>query len=127
MTPQEIKTDAQLSEKPKHIGTRVVRIVAVCSDSFESPKLPWLKRKKEHLVRIGNASRIVRLVCASESLHDGRSTLADYREIGERLLQRFSGGTVGTLWYYREMAKAVRPLICVSRPLVAWKKRMWLR
>jgi len=91
----------------KKFGTRVAAIVEACSDSFEIPKLPWLERKKEHLVKIRHASRSVRLVCAADKLHNARCILADYQAIGERLWKRFSGGKEGTLWYYREMAKAL--------------------
>src|SRR6202034_664066 len=76
--------------------------------SFEIPKLPWLEQKKEHLAKIRHAPASVRLVCAADKLHNARCILADYREIGERLWKRFSGGKEGTLWYYREMAKALK-------------------
>jgi (p)ppGpp synthase/HD superfamily hydrolase len=89
-------------------GKKVAAIVEACSDSFETPKPPWLERKKEHLAKIRKASPSVRLVCAADKLHNARSILADYRAIDERLWQRFSGGKEGTLWYYREMAKALK-------------------
>jgi GTP pyrophosphokinase len=91
----------------KKFGPRVAMIVEACSDSFEMPKPPWLERKKEHLLRIRHAPRNVRLVCAADKLHNARCILADYREVGERLWQRFTGGKEGTLWYHREMAKAL--------------------
>ena len=97
-----------LQKIKKKFGTRVAATVEACSDSFEVPKLPWLERKKEHLAKIRHASRSVRLVCAADKLHNARCILADYREIGERLWQRFSRGKEGTLWYYREMTKALK-------------------
>jgi (p)ppGpp synthase/HD superfamily hydrolase len=92
----------------RKFGKKVAAIVESCSDSFETPKPPWLERKKEHLVKIRRASASVRLVCAADKLHNARSILADYRVIGEQLWKRFSGGKEGTLWYYREMAKALK-------------------
>ena len=92
----------------RKFGKRVAAIVEACSDSFELPKAPWLKRKNEHLAKIRHASFSVRLVCAADKLHNARSILADYRARGERLWQRFGGGREGTLWYYREMAKALK-------------------
>jgi GTP pyrophosphokinase len=92
----------------RKFGKKVAAIVEACSDSFETPKPPWLERKKEHLAKIRHASPSVRLVCAADKLHNARTILADYREIGERLWQRFSGGKEGTLWYYRGMAKALK-------------------
>lgn len=92
----------------RKFGKKVAVIVEACSDSFETPKPPWRERKKEHLAKIRHASPSVRLVCAADKLHNARSILADYRTIGERLWQRFSGGKEGTLWYYRDMAKALK-------------------
>jgi (p)ppGpp synthase/HD superfamily hydrolase len=115
---------ATLQKIKKKFGTRVAAIVEACSDSFEIPKLPWLERKKEHLAKIGRASRSVRLVYAADKLHNARCILADYQAIGERLWKRFSGGKEGTLWYYREMAKALEkrdagPLVKELRQVVA--------
>lgn len=107
---------ATLREIGKRFGKRVAAIVEACSDSFETSKPPWLERKKVHIAKICRESPSVRLVCAADKLHNARSILADYREIGERLWPRFNGGKEGTLWYYREMAKALdRP---GSGPLV---------
>src|ERR1700686_904550 len=36
----------------RKFGKRVAAIVEACSDSFEMPKAPWLKRKNEHLAMI---------------------------------------------------------------------------
>jgi (p)ppGpp synthase/HD superfamily hydrolase len=107
---------ATLKKIKKKFGKNVAAIVEACSDSFEIPKPPWPERKKEHLATIRHASRSVRLVYAADKLHNAHCILADYREIGERLWQRFSGRKEGTLWYYREMAEALkRPR---SEPLV---------
>ena len=99
---------ATLRQIKKKFGPTVAAIVEACSDSFETPKLPWLERKKEHLAKIRHAPRSVRLVCAADKLHNARCILADYREIGECLWQRFSGRKEGTLWYYREMPKTLK-------------------
>jgi len=39
-------------------------------------------------------------------LHNGRSILQDFRQIGEELWSRFRGGKEGTLWYYRSLVNA---------------------
>ncbi len=44
------------------------------------------------------------LVAAADKLHNVRSLVDDYREHGESLWDRFSGGRAGTLWYYRAVA-----------------------
>ena len=37
-----------------------------------------------------------------------RAVLRDYRQLGEDLWQRFTGGRDGTLWYYRIWVTAFR-------------------
>jgi (p)ppGpp synthase/HD superfamily hydrolase len=81
---------ATLRKIRNKFGTKVAAIVEACSDSFETPKPPWLERKKEHLSKIRRASGSVRLVCSADKLHNARCILADYREIGECLWHRFS-------------------------------------
>jgi hypothetical protein len=49
-----------------------------------------------------------KLVSASDKLHNVRAILMDYRQEGENLWSRFSGGKQGTLWYYRALVKAFR-------------------
>jgi len=54
----------------------------------------------------------VHLVCAADKLHNVRSLVEDYRDLGEELWQRFSGGRQGTLWYYRAVAEALADASC---------------
>jgi (p)ppGpp synthase/HD superfamily hydrolase len=97
-----------LWEIERKFGNKVAAIVEVCSDTLETPKPPFLIRKKKHVARNRRASPSVRLVYAADKLHNARSILADYQAIGERLWPRFSGGKEGTLWYYREMTNALK-------------------
>jgi|ERR1035437_1205600 GTP pyrophosphokinase len=88
----------------RKFGTRVAAIVAGCSDTFETPKPAWLKRKTNYLHHLKTASASVQLVSAADKLHNLQSIAADYREIGEALWGRFGAPKAGTLWYYRELA-----------------------
>ena len=72
------------------------------------PKHPWRERKEAYVAHIAHASWSVRLVSAADKLHNARSILADYRQLGEALWGRFNGGREGTLWYYRALADALR-------------------
>ncbi len=40
----------------------------------------------------------------ADKLHNARAILADYREIGELLWERFNAERDETLWYYRELS-----------------------
>jgi hypothetical protein len=44
-------------------------------------------------------------VAAADKLHNARCLLRDFRQLGDQLWERFSGGKEGSLWYYRSLAE----------------------
>jgi (p)ppGpp synthase/HD superfamily hydrolase len=98
---------AAILERIRHrFGERVARIVEGCTDTDAVPKPPWRARKEAYVAHVRSASPSVRLVSASDKLHNARSITSDYRALGEALWSRFSGGREGTLWYYRALVDA---------------------
>ncbi|MFY9527954.1 MAG: HD domain-containing protein [Candidatus Acidiferrales bacterium] len=97
-----------LLEIRKRFGPRVAKIVEGCSDSDTIPKPPWRERKEKYITEVASAPASVRLVSAADKLYNAREVLADYRLHRDAVWSRFSGGKHGTLWYYREMEKALR-------------------
>ncbi len=95
-----------LDEIRRRFGARVAEIVEGCTDSFTFLKPPWRKRKEAYLAHLPQASAAVRLVSAADKLHNARTILADYRQLGEAVWRRFNGGREGTLWYYRTLVEA---------------------
>jgi len=95
-------------EIQRRFGDRVTEIVESCTDSWVDPKPPWLERKTAYIEHVASASASVRLVSAADKLHNARSIVKDYREIGEALWSRFKGGKAGTLWYYRSLVAEFR-------------------
>ncbi len=91
----------------RRFGPVVASIVDGCSDSESIPKPPWRERKERFLAQLPAAGRSVHLVSAADKLHNARALVDDYREHGESLWDRFSGGRAGTLWYYRAVADAL--------------------
>jgi (p)ppGpp synthase/HD superfamily hydrolase len=89
-------------------GQRVLDIVEGCTDSDETPKPPWLERKKAYLARVGHESASVILVSAADKLHNATSVLADFRTHGDELWSRFNpeAGKAGSIGYYRALASA---------------------
>ncbi len=86
----------------------VTAIVDGCTDSDETPKPPWRQRKQAYIDRISTASGSVRLVSAADKLYNVRSILKDYRQLGDCVWERFTGGKDGSLWYYRSLVEAFR-------------------
>jgi hypothetical protein len=89
-------------------GDLVVAIVDGCTDAEVIPKPPWRARKEAYIAHLADASPSIVLVSAADKLHNARAILADYRQCGEALWERFNGGREGTLWYYRALVDAYR-------------------
>lgn len=87
-------------------GERVAEIVDGCTDAWEDPKPAWLSRKRAYLAHLAAAGPSIRLVSASDKLHNARAILSDLRDQGESVWDRFSQKKTGTLWYYRALADA---------------------
>ena len=87
----------------RRFGERVTGIVEGCTDSQTIPRPPWKNRKQVYIKRLSEATASGRLVCAADKLHNARSILSDYRNVGEEIWQRFEGRKEGTLWYYRSV------------------------
>jgi (p)ppGpp synthase/HD superfamily hydrolase len=92
-----------LEQIRERFGERVARIVADCSDTFESPKPPWKARKETYIAHLKDAPDDSRLVSASDKLHNSRSILKDLHGRGESLWEIFKGGKEGSKWYYRTL------------------------
>lgn len=90
----------------QRFGEAVADVVDGCTDTDVVPKPAWRKRKEDYITHIRYASDSVRLVSASDKLHNARAILRDYRVHGEKLWDRFTGGKDGTLWYYRSLVEA---------------------
>lgn len=98
----------RLHEIEERYGTRVAGIVFGCSDAWEEPKPEWRGRKEHYLERLPREPRDVLLVSAADKVHNARTTLADYRQLGDPVFARFKGGREGTLWYHRACVAAYR-------------------
>jgi (p)ppGpp synthase/HD superfamily hydrolase len=92
-----------LQEIRRRFGKRVAHVVDGCTDTDLDPKPPWLQRKKDYIAHLRTADADTRLVSAADKLHNVRSIVATYREIGGRVWERFHGKRDGTLWYYRTL------------------------
>jgi (p)ppGpp synthase/HD superfamily hydrolase len=99
---------ATLAVIREKFGARVADIVEGCTDAVVIPKPPWRKRKAAYVAHVPKASASIRLVSASDKLHNARSILSDLYREGENTWARFNGGKEGTLWYYRALVEAFR-------------------
>jgi (p)ppGpp synthase/HD superfamily hydrolase len=88
-------------------GPRVAAIVMEVSDNEGDPKPPWKVRKEQFIASIPTLSPEARLIALADKLHNVRSTIDEFRRVGEVVWTRFHGRRDGTLWYYREVLSAL--------------------
>ncbi len=88
-------------------GDEVLRIVEACTDADTHPKPPWRERKEAYLVRLATEDAAVLLVSASDKLHNARAIVADLRQHGSAVWDRFNTGRE-QFWYYRSLVTAFR-------------------
>jgi (p)ppGpp synthase/HD superfamily hydrolase len=84
-------------------GETVAQIVRGCTDADTIPKPPWRARKEAYIHHLAEAPASVRLVSASDKLHNARAICTDLKNRGDAVWQAFKGGKEGTLWYYRSV------------------------
>jgi (p)ppGpp synthase/HD superfamily hydrolase len=97
----------------EQFGPRVGEIVYECSDTFAKPKPKWLPRKKRFLARLSKVEdpQILLVKCA-DCLANARSTLWDYRLLGDEVWSRFKSMPCPTnqIWWYANCVQALRPI-----------------
>ena len=98
----------RLRDIREKFGDDVAGIVDGCTDTYETPKPPWLERKRAYIEHLKDSDSSTRLVSASDKLHNTRAILAELRRHGTDVFDRFGGKKDGTLWYYRTLVTAFR-------------------
>jgi (p)ppGpp synthase/HD superfamily hydrolase len=103
----------RLEDIREQFGEQVAHIVDACTDSYENPKPPWRPRKEAYVAHVrerverGGDEPALR-VSLADKLHNTRAIIADVRESGDALFERFSGKKDGTIWYYAALVEAFR-------------------
>lgn len=87
-------------------GEAVAAIVGGCSDDLSGgEKAPWAVRKTAYLRHLVEAPMPTLRVSCADKLHNARAIVTDLQNQGPNTLNRFQGGKVGTLWYYRSLSE----------------------
>ena len=114
--PHEGKTKEDIKTL---FGDKILSLVLECSDSEVIPKPPWEKRKEKYIDHVKSISSSAQLISLADKLHNSRTILRDYKEVGEKLWVRFTGKKDGTLWYYRTLVNTYKDINNLPNSLVS--------
>ncbi len=97
-------TDLTLDFIRERFGDAVANIVDGCS---EDKALRWRARKTERIEALKTASPEVCTVTCADKLHNLRTIISEYDDIGDSVWDRFHGGVEDQAWYYRSILSAI--------------------
>ena len=97
-------TDLTLDFIRERFGETVANIVDSCS---EDKTLRWRARKTERIEALRTASPEVCTVICADKLHNLRTIISEYDDIGNSIWDRFHGSVEDQAWYYRSILSAI--------------------
>jgi (p)ppGpp synthase/HD superfamily hydrolase len=101
----------RLRDIEHNFGAEVERLIEGLTDSFAddpNEKAPWEERKRAYVERLEGEPLDVQLISAADKLYNARTILSDYREIGDRVFDRFKRGGDKQLGYFKELLRVFR-------------------
>lgn len=106
--PEDHGGRPRLEEIRGRFGNQVARIVEDCTDSWETPKAPWLDRKKAYIEHARHLPAPSLRVSAADKVHNSYAILRDLRNMGEGVWERFNAGPDDVMSYYESLVRAFR-------------------
>lgn len=117
----DVVEDGGAQYKPvieEHFGKHVLDLVMACSDATPQrgqPKGAWIERKEKYIANLRSAADEVLLISAADKWHNLASILADAKQLGEVVFDRFirqdferTDKKKMVLWYYKELLAVYR-------------------
>lgn len=98
----------RLSDIRSRFGDPVAKIVEDCTDSWETPKLPWAERKQAYIHHARRLPAPSLRVSAADKVHNTYAILRDLRNFGEAVWDRFSATPDDVMAYYEGLVRAYR-------------------
>ena len=98
----------RLEDIRSRFGDVVARIVEDCTDSWDTPKPPWLVRKQAYIQHARTLPPASLRVSAADKVHNTYAILRDLRNIGEKVWERYDVSADDVLSYYESLVRAYR-------------------
>jgi (p)ppGpp synthase/HD superfamily hydrolase len=99
---------ARLDDIRQRFGDAVAKIVEDCTDSWETPKRPWLERKQAYTEHARHLPPSSLRVSAADKVHNGYAILRDLRNDGEAVWDRFNAKADDVITYYQTLVRSYR-------------------
>jgi len=98
----------RLADIRARFGDAVAAIVEDCTDTWTTPKPPWLERKKHYVEHARTLPPSSLRVSSADKVHNSYAILRDLRNIGDKVWERFNPKPDDVLWYYQALVRAYR-------------------
>jgi (p)ppGpp synthase/HD superfamily hydrolase len=98
----------RLEDIRSRFGDNVAAIVEDCTDSWDTPKSPWLTRKQAYIEHARRLPASSLRVSAADQVHNAYAILRDLRNTGEEVWTSFSASADDVLSYYASLVRAYR-------------------
>jgi (p)ppGpp synthase/HD superfamily hydrolase len=98
----------RLADIRARFGDTVAGIVEDCTDSWDTPKRPWLERKQAYVRHARKLTAMSLRVSAADKVHNAYAILRDLRNTGEEVWSRFKAGPDDVIAYYDALVRAYR-------------------
>ena len=106
--PDKVKKE-DLEER---FGTSATEIVLLCTDTPPDyqggAKPPWHERKAAYVERLRKETYPLCRVALADKLHNIRTIVSDYRQIGDAVWKRFKADKENQLRYHKALVEAFR-------------------
>jgi GTP pyrophosphokinase len=98
----------RLEDIRSRFGNAVARIVEDCTDSWDSPKPPWIERKRAYVQHARTLHPPSLRVSVADKVHNCYGILRALRTIGDQVWERYDVGADDVLAYYESLVRAYR-------------------
>jgi (p)ppGpp synthase/HD superfamily hydrolase len=98
----------RLDDIRQRFGEAVAKIVEDCTDSWGTPKRPWIERKRAYTEHARHLAASSLRVSAADKVHNGYAILRDLRNDGETVWDRFNAKADDVIAYYQTLVRSYR-------------------
>ena len=106
--PEDHGGRPRLEEIRARFGDAVAKIVEDCTDSWDTPKPPWIDRKREYVEHARELDSSSLRVSSADKVHNAYAILRDLRNSGEAVWNRFNAPADDVVAYYESLVKSFR-------------------